>query len=296
MFERALLSIVAAIALLAVGAGSAAAARPCTADDLSGSRVPAELGDLGLDSQSQEPLIAGTGYRIVVVRERAIGDKAQPIDASIAVTTPSGPPLQPATENDRPAYDFTPPAAGSVRIVVSWDDEIGYHSGDVCSTSFTVDLPVLQPTLAQVLGRFSGGQHSFESSFLLRLKGTKPQDPGKVSMVLRARRGTTRPPAPQGKALGRFTFTPTGDGGFQGSGNDRDLRHTFTATQEGAGVRIYPYGNIAFGRTLRFAFSLEVVQDGRRIGGMRSGAKCRRKQFSGHSAVKCHAVGLKQQP
>jgi hypothetical protein len=61
-------------------------------------------------------------------------------------------------------------------------------------------------------------------------------------------------------------------------------------------VEIDPYGNIAFGRPLLFAFSIEAIQNGRRIGGMRSGAKCRRKQFSGHSAVKCSPVGLKQQP
>ena len=37
-------------------------------------------------------------------------------------------------------------------------------------------------------------------------------------------------------------------------------------------MRIYPYPNIAFGRPIRFAFSLEVLQHGKRLGGMSSGA------------------------
>ena len=37
-------------------------------------------------------------------------------------------------------------------------------------------------------------------------------------------------------------------------------------------------------------------QDVGSVGGMRSGAACKRKQFSGHSAVRCRAVGLKHRP
>src|SRR3954451_5023710 len=287
-----------AFALWALPVASAMAARPCTADDLRGARTPADLGELNIETASKDPLIVGTRYRIVVVREYAIGDNGRgPIDASIAVNAPNGPPLQPTTENDRPAYDFTPTAAGTVRVVVSWDEEVGsYGSGETCSTSQTFDISVLQPTLAQAMGKFSPGPHTFGSSFTLRLSGTEPQAPDKVNVILRARRGTTHPPAPRGKALATFTFKPTGDGHFDNSSGDAQLKRTFF-TDIGVGrVTIYPDGNIAFGRPLLFAFSFEGTQAGKRLGGMRAGAKCRRKQFRGHSAVKCHAVGLKQQP
>src|SRR3954447_23128747 len=103
----ALTALVAALVLAA--AGTASAARPCTASELEGSRAPAQLRDQGLDTQD-EPLIAGDRYRIVVVRELAISDSRgeQPVDSIIRVTTPNGPPLTPTTEDGRPAYDFTP--------------------------------------------------------------------------------------------------------------------------------------------------------------------------------------------
>src|SRR3954463_16282022 len=117
MLRRAVLL---AFALWALPVASAMAARPCTADDLRGARTPADLGDLNIETASKDPFIAGTRYRIVVVREYAIGDNSRPIDATIAVSAPNGPPLQATTEDGRPAYDITP-AAGTVRIVVSWD-------------------------------------------------------------------------------------------------------------------------------------------------------------------------------
>ena len=297
MLKPALLSAIAAAALLLLTAGAASAARPCTADELSDTRTPADLGDLNIETTSKDPLVAGTRYRVVVVREYAIGNNARPIDSTIAVTAPNGPPLQAATENDRPAYDFTPTAAGTVRIVVSWDDEVGsYGSGETCSTSRQFDIQVLEPTLATAMGRFLPGPRTFGSSFFIALSGKYPQDPGNVTVILRGRRGTTRPPAPRGKAVGRYVFKPTGDGHFTTSAQDHRLPRTFDADTEGTRIYIYPYGNIPFGRPLLFAFSFEVVQNGKRIGGLSSGASCRRKQFRGHSAVKCRAVGLKQQP
>jgi hypothetical protein len=151
----------------------------------------------------------------------------------------------------------------------------------------------LPPTLD---GRFKRGDNVFGSSFLLRLRGKAPQIPGKVTIVLRARRGTTRPPAPSGPALGRFTFRPTGRGDFEARSATRRLARTFQADTSGDGVEIFAYPNIAFGRTLRFAFSMEVLQDGKRIGGLRSGASCRRVQLRQRSVVRCKPVGLKRQP
>jgi hypothetical protein len=286
-----------AIALALLTAGNASAARPCTADELRGGRTPADLGDVNIETSSKDPLIAGTTYRIVVVREYAIGDNNRgPIDSTIAVSAPDGPPLQATTADGRPAYDFTPTTAGTVRIVVAWDEEVGsYGSGETCSTSQTFDIAVLQPTLAQTIGKFSPGPRTFGSSFTLRLTGREPQAPDRVNVILRARRGTTRPPAARGRALGTFVFKPI-DGHFTTTSRDRSLKNAFSADSGANSVTIYPEVNIPFGRTLLFAFSFEVTQAGKRIGGMRAGAKCRRKQFSGHSAVKCRAVGLKQRP
>jgi hypothetical protein len=292
MVARALLSA-AVVALLT--APGASAARPCTADDLRGSRTPADLGEINIETTSKDPLIAGTRYRVVVVQEYAIGDNAQPVDGSVVVTAPNGPPLAATTENGRPAYDFTPTAAGTVRIVVSWDERVG-SSGDTCSASQPFDLTVLEPTVPTFRGSFSPGPRTFDSFFRFRLFGKFPQDRAKVSVILRARRNTTRPPAPRGRAVGRFTFTPTGDGHFMTSSLDRDLSGIFGTDIANDGFRIYTLPNQPFGRTIRYAFSVEVVQNGKRLGGMRSGAKCRRKQFRGHSAIKCRAVGLKQKP
>jgi hypothetical protein len=239
----------------------------------------------------------GTRYRLDVVQELAIGDRSAPVDGSIRVTAPNGPALQQGKEVGGTVYDFTPSQAGPLRLVVSWEARVGPEgSSDICAASQSFDLATVAPTLAQVLTRFSSGPRTYDSYFTLRLKGEKPQDPGKVTVILRARRGTTKPPAPRGKALARFTFTPNGFGSFLSSGRERELRKTFYVDRSGTGITIYPYNNTPFGRPLLFAFSAEVIQNGKRIGGMRSGARCNRKQFSGHSAVKCRAVGLKSRP
>ena len=279
----------AALALL-LASPAGAATRACTASDLQGSRAPAMLRDHGLDTQDG-PLIAGTRYRVVVVQELANADNATPVDGSVTI---SGAGLQLTSEGGRPACDFTP-AAGTMRLTVSWQEEVGYGSGDICSASQSFDLPVLTPLAPTLTGRFKRGDSVFGSSFVLRLRGKAPQIPGKVTIVLRARRGTTKPPAPRGRALGRFAFTPSGSGGFTARSVTRRLARTFQADTSGAGVEIFAYPNIAFGRTLRFAFSLEVLQDGKRIGGMRSGASCRRVQLRQRSVVRCKPVGLKQQ-
>lgn len=302
MLKR-LLILPAAAAVLA-GAGAAAAGgasaeagpRACTAQDLEGTRAPAMLRGHGLDTQDG-PLVAGTRYRVVAVQELAIGDNARPVDGSVSISAPAGPALSAADEDGRPAYDFRPARAGKVTLVVSWQEEVGdYGSGDICQASQPFDLPVLEPTAPSLVGRFHRGSSAFGSSFTLGLKGKRPQDPAKVTVLLRARRGSLDAPAPRGPAFARYTFEPTGSGGFVGRGATRALRHTFYSDLHGGGVRIYPYPNIAFGRPLRFAFSLEVLQHGKRVGGMSSGAQCRRIQFRGHSAVKCKAVGLKQAP
>jgi hypothetical protein len=290
-----LLVALATTAVLAAGPAGAAP-RACTSDDLAGSRAPAMLRDHGLDTQDG-PLVAGTKYRVVVVQELAIGDNAQPVDGSISVSAPNGPALDPTTEDDRPAYDFTPAKAGKVTLVVNWEDEVGSRgSGDICAASQSFDIPVLEPTKPTLTSAFHPGPRTFESSFTLRLKGKKPQDPAKVSVLVRARRGTTKPPAPRGSALAHFTYKPNGFGGFDIKGSGRQLRGTAYIDNVDGAVKIYPYGNAPIGRTTRFAFSIEVLQHGKRLGGMRSGAKCKRIQFTGHSAVKCKAVGLKQRP
>lgn len=296
MLKRAIFLLALAFATALGVEPAGAAPRACTPDDLAGSRAPAMLSDHGLDTQDG-PLIAGTKYRVVVVQELANGDNARPVDGSISVSAPNGPPLRQTTEDERPAYDFTPAKAGKVTLVVDWQEEVGdYGSGDICAASQSFDLPVVEPTVPSLTGRFNPGPRTFDSSFTMRLKGKEPQDPAKVSVVVRARRGTTKPPAASGPAFARFTFKPNGFGGFDISGSRRELKRTAYADEDASAVKIYPYPNIAFGRAVRFAFSIEVTQHGRRLGGMRSGATCRRIQFTGHSAVKCKAVGLKHRP
>jgi len=301
MLKRALATAAAvsaaAVGLSAGAAAPAAAARACTASDLDGVRTPAQLNNESFTSQDG-PLVTGRQYRVVVVRELGIGTNAEPVDSSIAVTTPNGPPLQPTTENGRPAYDFTPTQAGSVHFVVSWDEQIGGPgSSDVCSTSAAYDVPVVAASIAKPRGSFSRGSSVFSSSFTLKLVAKPPLAPGKITVLLRARRGSTRPPAPRGHVFARFSFTPTNDGHYSSREVDRRFGRVFFAeTSAGNSVQIVPWGNIPFHRTLRFAFSMEAIHDGKRIGGMRSGASCHRVQFRGHSNVKCKPVGLRQRP
>ena len=154
----------AALAALAPATRAGAAAPACTSSDLEGSRAPAMLRDHGLDTQDGA-LVAGTRYRVVVVQELAIGDNASPVDGSITVTAPDGPPLERRTANGRPVYDFVPPNAGSVRLVVSWQDEVGSPgSGDVCSATQSFDLPAVAPSPACVRAGFSRGRPGFESA------------------------------------------------------------------------------------------------------------------------------------
>jgi hypothetical protein len=300
MLKRALASAAAVSAVVVwLSAGAAApavAARACTASDLDGVRTPAQLNDESFTSQD-EPLVTGRQYRVVVVRELGIGTNAEPIDSSIAVTTPNGPPLQPTTENGRPAYNFTPTQAGPVHFVVSWDEQIGGPgSSDTCSTSVAYDVPVIATSPAKPRGSFSRGSSVFSSSFTLKLLAKPPLAPGKVTVLVRTRLGSTRPPAPRGHVFARINFTPT-KYGFSSREVDRRFRNTLSVeTSAGNSVQIIPSANISFHRKLKFAFSMEVLHDGKRIGGMRSGANCRRVQFPGHSNIKCRPVGLKQRP
>src|SRR3954454_18263570 len=107
MLKHALPALAAAVVLTVGGPAAGAASRTCTKDDLEGTRAPAMLRDHGLDTQDG-PLVAGTRYRVIVVQDRAIGDHARPADGSIAASAPHGPGLTQTSEDERPAYDFTP--------------------------------------------------------------------------------------------------------------------------------------------------------------------------------------------
>lgn len=295
MRRRALLAAIAVcVAASFAAAGEAQAPPPpCSADDLAGARIPAVIGDFGLDTLD-EPLVTGARYRIVVVRERGIGDRSAPVEESIAISAPDGPPLRRGTADGRPFYDLVPPRRGTLRLVVSWVAE--RSDGGRCSAVRTVELTVVDAARARPRGSFSRGRGRKSSAFTLRLRSGKPQDMARVEVILRARRGTTRPPAPRGRALARFRFEPTGDGSFTTSSRIRGLARAFFTDAIGGTLTIYPEPNIPFGRPTRFAFSLEVRQGGRRVGGMRAGASCRRIQHTSYSVVRCHPVGLRQRP
>ena len=144
--ERVCLSSIGAAGAVAIAiavgpVGDAdAAERACTAEDLEGARTPATLSHQSF--ATHDPLVAGTRYRVTVVQEDAIGTRGRAVDGSIAVSAPNGPALEPRTVDDRPVYDFTPAQAGTVRLVVTWDQQ-ARDSGDVCSAVQTFDLPVL---------------------------------------------------------------------------------------------------------------------------------------------------------
>jgi hypothetical protein len=79
---------------------------------------------------------------------------------------------------------------------------------------------------------------------------------------------------------------------------DASLKLHFGAesTNGGASVQVDPDGNFPFGTQLRFGFSVELRQGGRRVGGMRSGVVCNRVQFGGHSEPRCSHPGFAARP
>ena len=141
-------------------------------------------------------------------------------------------------------------------------------------------------------------RHFFASDDEFRIRvtpGADPEDPTPVYVVLRVRGGTTRPPSLRARpALKRRV-----DAVLSFRRNNLGLDSESIGSTDNGAIEEIVVGLDPFvgpGRTVRFGFSIEIVQGGRRLGGMRSGAICSiRFSSRAHRYYRgCSPVGFKR--
>ena len=275
-------------------ADGARTSRACAPAALAGTRTPLIVEERG--GSQVRSLRAGRRYSAVVVQELAIGDMGGPRDGSFVVSSPTGVELARTTADGRPAWDFTARGPGPVRLDVAWLHEPDDNPSDVCAASGGVSLPVMTPEPVRVgAGRMQRAR-GFADTFLLPLLPVVTADPSPVTVKLRLRKGSARPPAARGRATVSWVVQPE-DGDFGALRGPRSLwlralglHVDFEPGSPGVGFGVSPDGNIAFGRALRFGFSFEVRQAGRLLGGFRGGGSCRRIQQRSFSVMRCSAT------
>jgi hypothetical protein len=240
------------------------------------------------DGVEASTLRTGKAYRASVIPEYGLGDNVRVRDGSVVVTGPPGLVQQKRLDADsgREVFPFTPQAVGALRLDVSWIAEVGPPGGpkEPCSAAAAIDLTVAAPQLISTRAVFTERRGGFPTKWTLRLvlpalgglDARDARDPSPVTVLVRLRTGTTRPPKPAGKASYAITYHYTEDADFlttTGGGPDYVPRIYSNLTWDGRGVVLQSNANVPRSG-VRFAFSIEVRQAGERIGGMRSGASC----------------------
>jgi hypothetical protein len=118
-----------------------------------------------------------------------------------------------------------------------------------------------------------------------------------VTAILRVRRGVAVPPPASGGAAAQRGFNPLRPSSpnvvYYGA---LKLHFGIDTDRDRALVRVDPDGNFPRGSLLRFGFSVELRQGGRRVGGMRSGVVCKRVQIGGASQPRCSHPGFAPRP
>ena len=274
----------------------AALAAPCGPAEMQGVQSPVTL-DGERVGKIEKALVAGKRYVAETTIERAISTAYPPgspyrqsnaREGSVVVTGPPGVALTPISDSSSgrvdPNHQFTAPRASSFTLNATWVQELTATSGSSageCTATATLTLPIftLKPAVVS-RGRFV--RHRVLRRFLVsddvfRIRvtpGGDPADPAPVYVVLRARGGTTTPPSLRARPVLKRKLSAV-----------FDLGSRFPLSIDTEGVREVDNGEVtevvvglgAFvpqGRTVRFGFSVEIVQGGRRLGGMRSGAIC----------------------
>jgi hypothetical protein len=168
-------------------------------------------------------------------------------------------------------------------------------------------MPVKALELARA-GRARFFQPRQESStWVLPVVAPELTKPGVVTALLRVRKGVSAPPSAAAPAV--VTRMRVDQRGNWSSGRERRFG-AFTVDNEGYFLggppvdppprtvyfQVFVFGNVPFGKIVRFGFSIELRHDGQVIGGMRSGAACRRVQLPGHSVMRCTAPGFARHP
>jgi hypothetical protein len=306
----AISAIAAALVLLAVA--PAAFAAPCDSAQMEGVHSPVTV-DGETVGRTDHALVAGKRYLAETAIERAIGQSYPPGSpyrqsnakpGSIAVTGPVA--LTPIPEGDsfRGGYSFTAPRASSLTLTVTWVQQLQAQSGasaGECDAMATITLPIFTLKLASVSNaRYV--RHTVPRRFVInddtfRIRVTPapdPADPAPVYVVLRVRGGTSPPSLRARPALKRRL---TANLSFRRNNLQLDsegIRGVDNGTVEDIIVSLDPF--VRQGRTVRFAFSIEILQGTKRLGGMRSGAICSiRFSSRAHRHYRaCTPVGFKR--
>ncbi len=287
-------------AMVATSGAAAQAPRACTAADLSGTTTPVELEQDFADHSTASTLAVGRPYAAVVLPEEAIsrdsGRNTGLRDGSARVTGPSG--LLVAERDDadrgRHVFAFTPTAPGMLHLDFAWivDIDKGRPTADACAASAAVNLPVHAPRPITTKATFTGSSGpggSGLAGYRLRLVLPPPDGlpeaqaraPGPVTMLVRLRRGTTRPPGRTAKVAYKVTYRYDQRAEFLttgGQGPDYVARYFSNISWDSSGLEIGCNPN-APRRGLRFAVSVEVRQGGKLVGGMRAGGICKSERF-----------------
>ena len=306
----AISAIAAALLLLAVA--PAAFAAPCDSAQMEGVHSPVTV-DGETVGRTDHALVAGKRYQAETAIERAIGQSYPPGSpyrqsnakpGSIAVTGPV--PLTPLPESDsfRGGYSFTAPRASSLTLTVTWVQQLQAQSGasaGECDAMATITLPIFTLKLASVSNaRYV--RHTVPRRFVInddtfRIRVTPapdPADPAPVYVVLRVRGGTS-PPSLRARPALKRRLTANLD--FRRNNLQLDsegIRSVDNGTVEEISVSLGAF--VPQGRTVRFGFSIEIVQGTKRLGGMRSGAICSiRFSSRAHRHYRaCTPVGFKR--
>jgi hypothetical protein len=217
------------------------------------------------------------------------------VTGSVRVTGPAGLALTPMNKSFTDFYVFKAPAPGPLRFQATWQQEVSDRTSGatvICSAAATLDVLVVAPKLVLTRARFYGGYR-----FEVRVLNQTPPDPRPVTALLRVRPGIATAPPATGRATKSITFNPL-HMGISSVVYDASLKLHFGAesTNGGASVQVDPDGNFPFGTQLRFGFSVELRQGGRRVGGMRSGVVCNRVQLATHSEARCSHPGFAARP
>lgn len=298
------IAVLGALVWALVSAAGAAAQTPraCTAADLSGTETPFSLAEDTPDQDSATTLSVGRRYIALVIEELAItrdrGRSTRLRKGSARVTGPAGLVL---TERDgldrdlgRHVFAFTPAKAGTLHLGLSWviDIDTGLPTADACAATAAFDRPVRAKRRITTTASFVGIHRAFDSrgvGYNLRfvlpalngLRAADARDLSPVTVLVRLRRGTTTPPKPAGKAT--YTVTYRYDSRAEvlkarGQGPNYVAKYFSNITWDSAGLQIACNPNAPRGG-LRYAVSVEVVQGGRRVGGMRGGGICTSERF-----------------
>jgi hypothetical protein len=305
-------------ALLIAAAPAGAQTRACNPGELGDAKTPAEV-DSESVGNTDKALIVGHKYKIARVIELAIGRypdgspyrQSNAKEGSIVVTAPAGVTLteKPETDDFRGGYEFTAPKAQSVTFTVTWIQELQNQSGTSageCQATAQITLPVFALKQARVSSvKFlrhhlirSGGNFVMSDDFfqLVVTPAAAPADPAPVYVVLRLRAGRALAPSANAAPFKRIRLDKLHSIDKGGLLLDDD-------SVEGPGDTFRPALNV--GRTyfkqrstVRFGFSVEIVQGGRSLGGMRAGASCR-FAFSSRAHRhyrRCAVVGFAKHP